>query len=111
MSSLAPNPIWKPLSELQENGTWWRAKMAREMLTLTNAQGETWDRAGMRDPQNSLEWIEDMAFGWENESDDELSKGKRNFWHWASIRFIAWKRKHGLLSEPSLNDPSLTKSN
>lgn len=92
----APNPLWQPLNERHLDGTWWRAPMAREMLTLRNASGELWGAAGMRDRQNSIEWIEKMAFGWENEDEDFLPQGAVNFWHWASVRFTAWKKRNGL---------------
>jgi hypothetical protein len=107
-----PNPaLWQPLNEKHLNGTWWRCVLAREMLTLRNAEGATWDAAGMRDRENTWLWVEDMAVGYENEDEDFMRQGAVNFWNAAAGRFNSWKRRHGLLSEPSLNDPSLTKSN
>lgn len=96
MSNLAPNPTWEPLNEKHLSGKWWRCTLARQMLSLTDARGKRWDGAGMRDPANTMQWVETMAVGYENEDADFLPQGAVNFWHWASIRFNSWKKQNGL---------------
>ena len=87
---------WVPLTARHMNGDWWRCPLAREILQreLTASENLRWGAKGMRDPENSMNWIRIMARG--DIDEDNMPQAGRNFWESVRINYRRWKVQVGL---------------